>query len=286
MTKNQIKKLENDYPNAEFRYDIPYTIFQLKTVDAVITAYTSGKVVFAGKNPEKHARKYGIVESSVKAQEHTVSFPMAGSDEVGTGDFFGPVTVCACYVSKEDLNKIPVDEIVDSKQITDDKIRSIAPILIDNLSHSLLILNNHKYNQVHQTHNMNAIKALLHNQAFINLSKKVTLPKGNVIIDQFMKEPSYYRVLQHEEAVYRNLVFETKAENKFLAVACAAIIARYAFIEQLDLLERHYGMPLPKGAGTKVDLAGVEFVKKHGLDKLDHVAKTHFKNREKIIELL
>ena len=34
----------------------------------------------------------------------TSQYPQAGSDEVGTGDYFGPVCVCASYVTKDDVD--------------------------------------------------------------------------------------------------------------------------------------------------------------------------------------
>lgn len=33
--------------------------------------------------------------------EKISSYPQAGSDEVGTGDFFGPIVVCAAVVPDE-----------------------------------------------------------------------------------------------------------------------------------------------------------------------------------------
>ena len=288
MNPNQIKQIHEDYTQAEFRYDIPYTKFQAKMPKITITAYKSGKVVFAGLDAIKHARNYDVTikEETASKNKPEQRFPMAGSDEVGTGDYFGPITVCACYVDQDTIKNIPVDEIVDSKQLNDSVVLSLAPILMKELTYSLLILDNKKYNQIHQKHNMNAIKAILHNQAFNHLSKKVDLPKDNVIIDQFSPEKSYFKYLEKEKVIFKELQFVTKAENQYLAVACAAIIARYAFLEQLKIMEEHYHCTLPKGAGARVDEAGATFVKKHGFNALDNVAKVHFKNTEKIKELL
>lgn len=132
---------------------------------------------------------------------------------------------------------------------------------------------------------MNAIKAILHNQCYLHLRKKVKSPFTG-IIDQFTPEESYYRYLKDEKEVFRDLRFETKAENKYLAVACGAIIARSAFLEALSQLESYTGMPLPKGASVKVDQAAADILSKHGLDMLNKVAKLHFKNTEKAKEIL
>jgi len=238
--------------------------------DCKITLYKSKKAVFQGKDVSAYQSMF-----QPTINEHS------GSDEVGTGDYFGPVVVVACYVNQELLSKIDSKFIQDSKQLDDPTIRKIAPKLIEVLPHSALIVDNAKYNQIHQQYNLNAIKALLHNQAYRHLEKKIKqLPKLNVV-DQFTPENLYYNYLKNEKDVIRTLHFETKAESKYLAVACASIIARYTFLLVWDKMEEKYGFTFPKGSGELVDHAIVRFVKEFGKDKLNLVAKTHFKNTQK-----
>ena len=47
-------------------------------------------------------------------------------------------------------------------------------------------------------------------------------------------------------------------------------------------MEEKYNFKFEKGAGSKVDACGKEFVKKFGKEKLYQVAKLHFKNTQKI----
>lgn len=249
-----------------------YTYYQIKTASMTITAYTSGKVVFQGQDLS------GLEETKVQ----TSSYPQAGSDEVGTGDYFGPVVVAACIVSKEAAQSLSSFKIQDSKQIKDDQIRKLAPYIKNVCPHSILIVQNAKYNQVHQTHNMVDIKCRLHNQAYVNLVHKgYTLP-SQIIIDQFVQKKSYYRYLQHEKEVIQGIHFETKAENKYLSVACASILARNAFLETWDTMEKVYDFTFEKGAGTKVDQCARQFVERFGKEELYKVAKMHFKNTEKL----
>ena len=288
LTKSEMQTLKQKYSHFPIRYDIQYTEFQIKGTDVTITAYTSGKVVFQGEGAEFHAKPYLNDTATVAIHRDKPSsskpqhvFPMAGSDEVGTGDYFGPVVVCAAIISEEDLKNIPVERIVDSKQLQDDVVRDLAPILRNTLKYSLLILDNPKYNRVHRQKNMNEIKAMLHNQAYVNLKKQGELPE-TIIIDQFVSEKRYYQILKDEPQVIQNIHFETKAENKFLAVACGAIIARDAFLDYFDKLSAKYEMVFPKGAGTHVDIFGTEFVQRFGEEELYKVAKVHFANTTKI----
>ena len=249
-----------------------YTHYQIKCNECTITAYTSGKVVFQGKD-------LSWLEDSNESKE---VFPQAGSDEVGTGDYFGPVVVAATIIEKEDAKYLQSLGIQDSKQINDEKIRILSKEIKEHSKYSILIVDNTKYNVVHQQHNMVDMKCLLHNQAYVNLLHKgYVLPK-QIVIDQFVKERSYYKYLQFEKEVVQNIKFETKAENKYLAVACASILARNAFLETWDQMEEKYDFTFQKGASDLVDQCGKEFVKRYGMDELSKVAKLHFKNTEKI----
>ncbi|MFA6619865.1 MAG: DUF3378 domain-containing protein, partial [Bacilli bacterium] len=114
-------------------------------------------------------------------------YPQIGSDEVGTGDFFGPICVCSAYVEEKGLKRINEFGITDSKKMADDYILSIGPILIHEFEYSQLSLPNEKYNAVHGALNMNAIKAKMHNRCDLNLRSKH--PNAFIYQDQFA-EPS------------------------------------------------------------------------------------------------
>ena len=46
----------------------------------------------------------------------------------------------------------------------------------------------------------------------------------------------------------KNIIFETKAENKYLSVACSSIIARYYFLKEIEKLSEISGYNILKGA--------------------------------------
>ena len=259
----------------EYKAKTPqYAQWQVRPENCVITCYTSGKVVFQGTDAEIYA-------SPFQASSSDVPMPEAGSDEVGTGDYFGPVCVSAVIVNEHDLPLLHSLGVRDSKAVTDRDIRSIAPVLKQHLTHTILVVSPAKYNEVHEHYNMNAIKALLHNQAYLNLAGKQPLPDF-CIVDQFAPKGMYYSYLKHEKDVVRTLHFETKAENKYPAVGAASILARNAFLETMDKMEEAYGMKFAKGSGSEADKCAREFISRYGMKKLGEVAKLHFKNTEKL----
>lgn len=282
LTDGEIQKLVQKYQSEQVEKPVAYATHQFRLEQCIITIYQSKKVVFQGKNAAIYASEFQDIPQSCTPKANT--FPQCGSDEVGTGDYFGPVCVCACAIDEKHLPLLKECKVQDSKQIKDDDIRQIATRLMAEIPYSLCILENQKYNEVHQTNNMNQIKARLHNQCYLNLEKKIgTLPDFR-IVDQFTPEASYYRYLNQEKRIIKGITFETKAENRYLAVACASIIARYAFLRKWDQMEETFGMTFIKGASSKVDDCIVEFVNKYGTNQLPMVGKIHFQNTKKALE--
>lgn len=267
---------------SEFQTTPPqYAKWQLKPENCVITCYTSGKTVFQGKDANVYAAAFMQGQDEIPNTATTNQYPQAGSDEVGTGDYFGPVCVCASYVTQDNVDFLIKLGVRDSKQMSDADMLKIGPLLMERIPHSLLIVPPQKYNRVHESNNLNAIKAKLHNQAYINLAKKIELPSFK-IIDQFTLETSYYRYLKNEPQIIHGIHFETKAEDKYLSVAVGSIISRYGFLKTWEEMEKKYNMTLPKGSGDQVDIVAQAFVERYGLERLGEIAKLHFKNTEKI----
>jgi ribonuclease HIII len=207
-------------------------------------------------------------------------YPQIGSDEVGTGDFFGPICVCAAYVSYDELDRITELKVTDSKKMEDDYILSIGPSLIHEFEYSQLSLPNEKYNEIHDEFNMNAIKAKMHNRCDLNLVAKH--PDAHVYQDQFAEAGLYYHYLQGEKEVVRNIYFHTKGESLFPSVALASVIARYSFLRKMQELTNKYQMPIPFGAGEDVDRFVPKFIERYGKNELDKIVKKNFANYKKI----
>lgn len=282
-----------------------YAIFQADEADTVVTLYNSGKAVFQGrsadidanmwKEMERHlnpTKKVEMANSEDKKKKEKVKefvdpkiyyANTIGSDEVGTGDYFGPIVVTATYVTKDDIPFLEELGVKDSKKLTDDKILEIVPKIIKKIPYECIILSNKEYNENYNADmNMNKVKAVLHNKV---LSKMVNKYQADyVVVDQFANPYVYYNYLKGTNYV-RNITFITKAEDKCLSVACASLISRFVFLKEFDKLGEKLGVFLIKGASDKVDELGLRIVNKFGFDKLNNIAKLNFKNTEKIKQL-
>jgi ribonuclease HIII len=298
LSGEQIKKMEQYYQKCLLPKAPPGGVFSAKVSGCSITAYNSGKVLFQGPTCETEARKWGVsepasTEGSTPKRSHLPddfeSLSVVGSDEVGTGDYFGPMTVVAAYVKKEDIPLLKELGVKDSKGLKDEQIAAIAKAIKDVIPYSLLTLHNEKYNQLQQSGmSQGKLKALLHNQAIGHVLKKIAPEKPEaILIDQFAKEDVYYQYLKGQKVIQReNVYFSTKGESVHLAVAAASILARYAFVQHFAKLSKEAGFTIPKGAGTQVDAAAAKLIKTKGKDCLPHFVKLHFANTDKAWNLV
>lgn len=261
----------------------PYIRYFLKLPQATVSIYTSGKILLQGEGAEKYASFFGY-----QAVEQTSgqNLPLIGTDEVGNGSYFGGLAVVASFVTPDQhafLRKLGVG---DSKTLTDQKIRQIAPILKEKIQHQALLLSPSKYNEViGDRYNAVSVKVALHNQAIYLLLQKGVQPE-KIVIDAFTSAKNYDKYLAQETNRFSNPIsnpisLEEKAEGKYLAVAVSSVIARDLFLENLENLGRELGYQLPSGAGTASDKVANQILQAYGMQGLNFCAKLHFKNTEK-----
>ncbi len=305
ISDNIKDKMINYYKDLRRDKTPPYAVFQAMEADTIITLYESGKVMFQGVSADIDAniwidlekrinkRDIDINENNKKKEQYKeelnyfYSLSTIGSDEVGTGDYFGPIVVTATFVEKSKIDFINDLGVKDSKKLTDDKILKIAPLLIKEIPFVTFTLNNADYNNYQEKgYNMNKIKAILHNKVLYKLIHKENYSYDKVVVDQFVYPRKYFEHINETTKKVMDITFTTKAESKCASVAAASIISRYYFLKKMDNLSNDLELIIPKGANDVADQIGVEIVKKYGIEKLREVAKLNFKNTDKIKEAL
>ena len=257
----------------------PYIRYFLRLPQATVSIYTSGKVLLQGEGAEKYARFFGY---QIVEENSDQNLPLIGTDEVGNGSYFGGLAVVASFVTPDQHDFLRKLGVGDSKTLTDQKIRQIAPILKEKIQHQALLLSPSKYNEViGDRYNAVSVKVALHNQAIYLLLQKGTQPE-KIVIDAFTSAKNYDKYLAQEANRFSNPIsLEEKAEGKYLAVAVSSIIARDLFLENLENLGRELGYQLPSGAGTASDKVASQILQAYGMKGLNFCAKLHFKNTEK-----
>lgn len=297
---NETKKLMNDfYKDMKRDKTPPYAVFQADTGDTIVTLYESGKAMFQGVSADIEADMwesigkdkdnidYFIDTPKKEEKKEEIVLPInvssVGSDEVGTGDYYGPIVVTASYVNKEDISFLTELGVKDSKKLSDEQILKIVPKIIKKIKYKTIMLSNREYNEKYgKDMNMNKIKAVLHNKVLTEMVKDNDY--DYIVVDQFEPESSYYNHLSEVPNPLKGITFITKAEDKCLSVACSSLISRYIFIKEIDKLGDKYGIFLPKGANYYVEDVGIKLVEKYGLDVLKEVAKLNFSNTDRILK--
>lgn len=303
VVSDKTKDMMVDY-FSEFKREKtpPYAILQADDGGTVVTLYQSGKAVFQGFDADLAAdfwietekinsgdAKVTSSEDKKEKKEIERKIPLRissiGSDEVGTGDYFGPIVVTATFVEKNNIDFLLELGVKDSKKMTDNDIKRVVPEVIKKIPYHTFILTNKQYNELYNSDmNMNKMKAILHNKVLSQFADKKKYNYEYAVVDQFENPKSYYNHLKDASFKVYGITFLTKAEDQCLSVACASIISRYIFLKEMDKISKEIGMVLPKGASDSVDSFGIDVVKKYGKDKLKEIAKLNFKNTERILK--
>jgi ribonuclease HIII len=285
INKSQLETMIALYEDSKLLSLNAFVLFFAKLENFSVTIYTSKtdqhKVVFQGHDFESDLSLFSNKKTTIVHQFK----PHYGSDEVGTGDFFGPVVVTASYVDAALADELIQFGVKDSKDLTDDFMRELVTKIQHKVTSVTTVVTPEKYKTlIDKGYNLNAIKARMHHHALITLRGKVT-KKHPMIIDQFASLKNFLGYI-HDLPAIPQLVLEVKAENKYLAVAMSSILARVKFLDYMDTLSLTYGIKIPLGASVYVEKFALNFAKKHGIDVLKSITKSNFKTLTRIEDAL
>jgi len=277
----------------EFR-SLDHAFFQARGERTTVSFYRSGKLVIQGgaldgwqtrflpdavATPSKKAKPSSNLEST-EGQDLSPGTDQMGSDEAGKGDSFGGLTVAAVAVPAERFAELKEAGVDDSKALTDKRIRILAPWIRDEFAHVERVLAPSDYNQGHAASqcNINNLLARLHAEALAELSAGTGYTLA--VVDRFSpKEPVRTSLARTNPQL--KVVEQVRAE-RFVAVAAASVLAREAFLVQMEMLREEFACDLPLGSGAPVPPAMRRFLEIHGVERLGAVAKVHFSNVQRL----
>ena len=258
-----------------------YIALRMKSEEgSVVTLYTSRKIVFQGKED------FTDIVQAIRGGSNVDFVSHIGVDEVGKGDYFGPLVVVACFVDEEFYKKVKALGVGDSKKFSDSRILKMYEEMKEYPYYYPSIVSPEEYNRlIKETGNVAILLAKQHSKvieiALEDLKRKKKECK-KVVIDQFSSKQN--RVRDELGTLGKGVELEQyhKGESD-IAVACASVLARGIFLEEMEKMSDSYYFSFPKGASNVIPSAK-EFLAKHGMDELSKVAKVSFKTTQSILK--
>lgn len=299
------KIINNDYYAETHQTEQPYLIFTDEDIDRLAplnqflekpaaVSVTDAPVEPSAKKKTKKTKTVGTpVEKTVEISEQENKQETAieheqepvnyiGSDEVGNGSYFGGIVTASVLVRDQaDVDFLLELGVRDSKKLSDKKVREMAPRIKDKLEYAISEAIPAQYNQaIASGLHIKEIMAILHNDA---IGKVPAENPDYVLIDEFASASKYSSYLEASNktiAYSDRLRFEKKAESKYLAVAAASILARDAFLTQIETMSDFLHMPIKQGVTAKVKEQIAQLMRMD-ID-LTQYAKVDFKTTEEV----
>ena len=274
--------------------EVAYTHYAFKAdhLKLNLAAYTSGKVVVAGKGTEDFVRD--VIEPEItgaaKLGYDEVLHPdwfesHAGLDESGKGDFFGPVIAATVIADKSAIEEWRKAGAQDSKKMAESKIIELDRLIRETKGAAVATCfcrTMTRYNELmgRPGANLNRLLAWQHATALSDALARKPVKWG--LLDQFSEQPLVQRELAKKEIKDFELRMRTKAEEDPV-VAAASIVARAEYVRQMHALSKKFGAKLQKGAGPLVKAQAEEIIRQFGAPALRDFAKLHFRTAYEVV---
>lgn len=273
--------------------------FWVQSSNEDLLAYTLGAIGLEGRSEKPLGLSSSAsndsesnVSQNIKGRSPKLCFPYVGTDESGKGDYFGPLVVAGVLVNKETGTALKALGAKDSKTITDAQARLMLPDIVDIVGESgfaLQVWMPEVYNEniaelKRHKKTLNDLMAAGHAKV-INELHQANEGTEWAVVDQFTAKPLVKQILRSRgcEIHVHQL---PKAEDQFIGVAAASIVARAVFLQKMDELSEKVGITLPKGAGAKVNGVAKRLWLQQSEEVLKSVVKWHFKSTDTVRGML
>lgn len=294
----EAKALEKNLREGGFEISVvPHALFCASKPGVRCTAYTSGKLTAQGKGVSEFVEftlepllgRFDLAGSAGKEGDERAEFagdleenlPRIGQDEAGKGDLFGPLCVAGVLIDRAQVQILRRLKIRDSKSIGDKPLRKLALEIRARCPVALNVFSPKLYNSLYaRFQNLNRLLAWSHAQVFQRLSDETGCRA--VLIDQFANSSVLATAFKSFSLTAGQLEQRVRAESD-LAVACASIVARDAFLQWMEKTSEEIQFQLPRGAGPPARRAACELLQSRDREKAQLWIKWHFKTVREIL---
>jgi ribonuclease HIII len=241
-----------------------YELLRIEDGDIKIVVYKTGKVVH---NDTPRSKR--VIDSILELD--TAYDYFLGSDEVGKGEWYGPLVVVCVALKPEEVDKLRKIGVRDSKLIKNSELIRLAEILREeSFARTSVTLPPPTYNLRYEEFkkegkSLNDFLAWAHARVIKDTIEKITFDRIKVVIDKFDVVKTYQR-LYGLDSTKIEVIQKSKGGSE-IPVAVASILAKYTFEEHIKRLNKKYKIDLKKVSPSEISQS-----------ILPQVAKLHFKN--------
>jgi len=249
-------------------------LLRIKDGQIDMVVYKSGKLVHNGSPASQE------IVDFILTRGRTFDY-LIGSDEVGKGEWYGPLVVIAAALKPDDIVKFRKIGVRDSKLLSRSEISKLATeIIASGILYKKIILMPEVYNERYlefkkEGKSLNDLLAWAHATAIKDLMAAISVEskKIKIIIDKFDMEKTDLRLRRANVQTRPNIeVTQSSKGDTELPVSTASILAKYLFEERVDQLNEKFHVDLRNDSPENISK-----------EKLPFVSKTHFKNISKLL---
>ena len=245
-----------------------YELLRVKDQNINLILYSTRKLVFNLSDETTN-----ILNTILKKEE---GFDyLLGSDETGKGEWYGPLVVVVTALTPEEIIKLRILGVKDSKTMKTPKIIETAKKIMEKIPYQSLILKPTTYNRLYlefenEGKSLNDLMAWSHSRIINQLLERLRFKKARVVIDRFDQKKTENRLGILDERI--KVIQKPRAETE-TPVAAASIIAKYLFEKEIQELNRKYEIDLKNMNPDEINP-----------EIISDVAKLHFKNVKNLIQ--
>jgi len=250
-----------------------YELLRIEDGEAKIVVYKSGKLVHNDSMASREIVNY------ILSREREFDY-LLGSDEVGKGEWYGPLVTSCAALTPEDLLAFRKMGVRDSKLLNRNEVERLAQEIDKRrIVYKRVILMPEIYNKRYaefkkEGKSLNDFLAWAHAAAITDTLAYLppSSPRVKIIIDKFDAEKTDLRLRAAEVKQPNIEIIQSSKGDMEIPVSVASIMAKRTFEDQVTRLSNQYNIDLRNVSPEKIDPK-----------ILPLVSKTHFKNISKLL---
>lgn len=262
LNRDQLRKFIEELKKVniipeEFPGNTDYELIRFKQNERFLVVYKNGTIL-RKLDPTIDSIIENIISDNLNELYKNFDL-IIGSDEVGKGEWYGPLITVATCIKKDNLSKFQKIGIRDSKKLKKNQIFSLfnEANKLKFLRHSVTInprrLNELWIDFIKKDQNYNDLIAWQHQRAILDLLKKIDISKKIlVIIDKFDVEKVDKRLKNLQKKDNIKIIQISKGESH-IPVALASIIAKKMWYENIEEINNMFNISLPKSSIDEIE---------------------------------